>query len=67
MVRVSGSVFLAHRDGADSELSLALAARALGRLLASMAALAVGERCRAAAREPAAPITTVSSPWGLWW
>ena len=31
------------------------------------AAPAVGEWRRAAARESAAPITTVSSPWGPWW
>ena len=61
MVRVSSSVFLAHRDGAESERSLAR----LTRLLASRAVPVVGEWCRAAAREPAAPITTVSSPWGV--
>ena len=44
-----------------------LASRASRRLLTSRAVPVVGEWCRAAAREPAAPITTVSSPWGVWW
>ena len=67
MVRVSGSVFLARRDDGDSERSLARLTCPEAAILASRAALVVGEWCRAAAREPAAPITTVSSPWGVWW
>ena len=67
-VRVSGAVGLALRSGADTRHApLNNPQMPQGGFIASGGAVAVRAGCGAAARAPAALLTTVSSPWGVWW